>query len=322
MKLALLLIAAPLAAQVPGFTVPTPSTSTTPAPLWNEKSAPGSPFVQAPPPTQAPAAPAQPPKSWSDKASLSLVSVAGNAQSQSLGFANEFKLVSGGSTFQFNLAGVRVNTTTFTRSATGTTLGDAVVTETRTTQTTTEAYTALLRLDQKITEAFFWFGAASWDRNRPAGLDNRYKGVAGVGNLWANTDRTKFRTDYGVGYTREDPLFKPVGYQGSFATWQLGSKLEQKVYQASAFASELAVSGNLRQGQDWFGAWKNAFTTNLNAHLALKVGYDLNYRNLPNAVGVDVVQLPVTDPPVVIGQVPFKLKRLDTVFSTSLVLTF
>lgn len=322
MKLALLLIAAPLAAQVPGFTIPTPSTSPTPSPLWNDKSAPGSVFVQAPPPAPAPATPAPPPKSWSDKASLSLVSVAGNAQSQSLGFANEFKVVSGGSTFQFNLAGVRVNTTTITRSASGTTLSDAVVVETRTTQTMTEAYTGLLRLDQKITDTFFWFGAASWDRNRPAGLDNRYKGVAGVGNLWVNTDRSKFRTDYGVGYTKEEPLFKPVGYEDSFATWQLGSKLEQKVYQTSAFTSELAVSGNLRQGQDWFGTWKNGFTTNLNAHLALKVGYDLNYRNLPNSVGVDVVQLPVTVPPTVIGQVPFKLKRLDTVFSTSLVFTF
>jgi putative salt-induced outer membrane protein YdiY len=321
-KLALLLIAAPLAAQVPGFTIPTPSTSPTPSPLWNDKSAPGSVFVQAPPPAPAPATPAPPPKSWSDKASLSLVSVAGNAQSQSLGFANEFKVVSGGSTFQFNLAGVRVNTTTITRSASGTTLSDAVVVETRTTQTMTEAYTGLLRLDQKITDTFFWFGAASWDRNRPAGLDNRYKGVAGVGNLWVNTDRSKFRTDYGVGYTKEEPLFKPVGYEDSFATWQLGSKLEQKVYQTSAFTSELAVSGNLRQGQDWFGTWKNGFTTNLNAHLALKVGYDLNYRNLPNSVGVDVVQLPVTVPPTVIGQVPFKLKRLDTVFSTSLVFTF
>lgn len=246
----------------------------------------------------------------------------GNAQSQSLGFANEFKVISGGTTFQFNLAGVRVNTTAVTRSATGTTLNDAVVVEDRVTTTTSEAYTGLMRLDQKITERLFWFGAASWDRNRPAGLDNRYKGVAGLGTLWSNTERTKFRTDYGVGYTKEEPLFKPVGYVGSFATWQLGAKLEQKVYETSAFSSELAVSGNLRRGPDWFGVWKNGFTTNLNAHLALKVGYDLNYRNIPNSVGVDVVQLPISNPPVVIGQVPFQLKRLDTVFSTSLVFTF
>jgi putative salt-induced outer membrane protein YdiY len=319
----LLLTAAPLAAQAPTFTVPVPTTNPSPAPLWNDKGAPGAVFVQAPPPAPvAQAAPAAPAKSWSDKAGLSLVSVAGNAQSQSLGFSNEFKAVSGGTTFQFNLAGVRVNSTTITRSAAGTTLGDAVVTESRTTTTMTEAYTGLLRLDQKITDTFFWFGAGSWDRNRPAGLDNRYKGVLGVGNQWVNDARTKFRTDYGVGYTKEDPLFRPADYQSRFATWQLGSKLEQKVYQTSAFVSELAVSGNLRQGKDWFGSWKNGFTTNLNAHLALKVGYDLNYRNIPNSVGVDVVQLPVATPPVVIGQVPFALKRLDTVFSTSLVFTF
>jgi putative salt-induced outer membrane protein YdiY len=323
-KLALLFAALPLAAQTPTFTAPTPAQGNTPPPLWTDKTGPGAVFLAAPLP-QDPAtssAPAAPAKAWSDKASLSYVSVGGNAQSQSLGFANEYKVVSGDTSFQFNLAGVRVSTGTVSRSATGATLDQAVVVETRTNTTTTEAYMGLLRLDQKITERFFWFGAASWDRNRPAGLDNRYKGVVGVGTLWVNDDRTKFRTDYGVGYTKEDPLFKTPGYQDSFATWQLGSKLEQKVYLSSVFASELAVSGSLRESRDWFGSWKNSFTTNISARLALKVGYDLNYRNVPNKVGVDVVQTPVATPPVVLGQVPFALKRLDTVFSTSLVLTF
>ncbi len=324
MKIALLCAALPLAAQAPTFTVPSPSQNTAPLPLWTDKTGPGAVFLSAPVP-QDPAAPASAPapvKSWSDKASLSFVSVGGNAHSQSLGFANDYKVTSGDTSFQFNVAGVRVNTGTVSRSATGATLDQAVVVENRTNTTTTEAYMALLRLDQKITDRFFWFGAASWDRNRPAGLDNRYKGVIGVGTLWANDDRTKFRTDYGVGYTKEDPLFKTPGYRDSFATWQLGAKLEQKVYLTSAFTSELAVSGSLRESREWFGAWKNSFTTNISTRLALKVGYDLNYRNIPNTVGVDVVQTPVATPPVILGQVPFALKRLDTVFSTSLVLTF
>ncbi|HJV22453.1 MAG TPA: hypothetical protein VJ570_07145, partial [Holophagaceae bacterium] len=70
---------------------------------------------------QAPAAPAPAPApAWTDKASLSFVSVGGNAQSSSLGFANEYLYKWTDASFAFNLAGVRVNTTNITRSATGT----------------------------------------------------------------------------------------------------------------------------------------------------------------------------------------------------------
>lgn len=62
---------------------------------------------------QAPAAPKQP---WSDKASLSYVAVGGNASSQSLGFANEYKYAWSDASFAFNLGGVRVATTTTSRT--------------------------------------------------------------------------------------------------------------------------------------------------------------------------------------------------------------
>lgn len=267
---------------------------------------------------QAPA----PAPTWTDKASLSFVSVGGNAQSQSLGFANEYLYKWTDASFAFNVAGVRVNTTTTTRSATGTSAMNYTLVETSTTQTTSEAYTALLRYDHKLSEHAFWFGAGTWDRNRPSGLDNRYKGIAGVGNAWVNTDRTKFRTDYGFGYTKEDPLFRPDGFVDSYATWQLGAKLEQKAFATSAFTSELSLSGSLKEGKDWLGTLKNSFTTTLSQRLALKVGYDLAYRNQPNVLGVDIVQTPVTDPPVILGKAPVTLKKLDTVFTTSLVITF
>jgi len=67
---------------------------------------------------------------------------------------------------------------------------------------------------------------------------------------------------------------------------------------------------------------RNAFTTTLSSRLALKVGYDLTYKNKPASVAVDVVKTPITTPPVILGQVPFFLKRTDSVFTTSLVITF
>jgi putative salt-induced outer membrane protein YdiY len=263
-----------------------------------------------------------PKRPWSDKAALSFVAVGGNATSQSLGFSNEFKYAWSDAAFAFNAGGVRVSATTVDRTASGPSLGAATVVETRTTKTSTETYYANLRYDHNLTERLQWFGAAGWERNIPAGLEARYTGLAGLGYWWVKADRTKVFTDAGAGYTQEDLVFRPVGTDDRFATFRLGAKVEQKLFATSLFTSELNVSDSFKDSQNYLAVWRNAFTTTLSSRLALKVGYDLTYKNKPAFVGVDVVQAPVATPPVVLGQVPFQLKKTDTVFTTSLVLTF
>ena len=56
-----------------------------------------------------------PRRPWSDKATLSYISVDGNAKSQSFGFANEYKYTWSRSSLVFKAGGVRVGT----RSSTG-----------------------------------------------------------------------------------------------------------------------------------------------------------------------------------------------------------
>lgn len=263
-----------------------------------------------------------PKRPWSDKAALSYVAVGGNASSQSLGFSNEYKYTWAEATFAFNAGGVRVATTTFDRSAYGPSLGSAAILETRTTKTSTETYFANLRYDHNITARLLWFGSAGWERNIPAGLEARYTGMAGLGYWWIKEDRTTFFTDAGVGYTKEDQVFKTAGTDDGFATFRLGAKFEKKLFATSAFTSELNLSDSFKDTQNYLAVWRNGFTTTLSANLALKVGYDLTYKNKPASVGVDVVQTPVVAPPVILGQVPFRLKKTDTVFTTSLVITF
>ncbi|HJV47753.1 MAG TPA: DUF481 domain-containing protein [Geothrix sp.] len=265
----------------------------------------------------------EPPKSpWSDKAALSFVAVGGNATSQTLGFSNDYKYTWSDATFAFSLGGVRAAATTVDRAATGPTLDAAVVTETRTTKTSTESYFTNLRYDHNLSERLQWFGSLGWERNIPAGLEGRISAIAGLGHWWVKQDRTKFFTDAGLGYTKETPVLSHAGEDESFATFRLGAKLEQKVYAASLFTSELALSDSFKDSQNYLAVWRNAFTTNLSSRLALKVGYDVTYKNKPAFVGVDVIQTPIATPPVVLGQVPFQLKKTDTVFTTSLVITF
>lgn len=270
----------------------------------------------------APKPPDPPKRPWTDKATLSWVSVDGNAKSQSFGFANEYKYAWSDATFAFNAGGVRVNTTTFNRAAFGPDLGNVTVQQSETTATTAENYYANLRYDHNITDHLLWFGLAAWDRNVPSGIDSRTIGTAGLSYWWIKEDRTKFRTDLGLGYTKITPVLDTPGYQDSFGTWSFGASFEKKFLAASSFTSNLQVTDSLKDSKAYLGVWQNALTVSMSDHLALQVGYNLTYNNSPAFVAVDVTQTPVATPPVVIGQVPVQLKKTDTLLTTSLVITF
>lgn len=279
--------------------------------------------AQAPPaPAPTPAPAPAPKRPWSDKASLSFVSVGGNAESQSFGFANEYKYAWSNASFAFNAGGVRVNTTTFNRSASGPDMNTVTLVQTETKATTAESYYANLRYDHDITERLHWFGSAAWDRNVPSGIDSRAIGTAGLSYWWAKSDRTKFRTDLGLGYSKITPVLMTPGFQDSFGTWSFGAAFEKKFLAASSFTSTLTLTDSLKDSQDYLGVWQNALTVAMSPHLALQVGYNLTYKNKPASIGVDVVQTPVANPPVILGQVPVLLKQTDTMFTTSLVVTF
>ena len=272
--------------------------------------------------TPKPAEPPKPQRAWSDKGILNFVSVGGNAKSQSFGFTNEYKYNWVQSTFDFKAGGVKVATTTFNRSAYGPDLNTVTLVETETTATTAENYFANLRFDRKLSDSFFWFIAGGWDRNVPSGIADRTMGNAGLGYWWVKEDRTKFRTDLGLGYTTIRPVLLTPGFEQNFATWSFGASLEKKFMETSSFTSNLQLTDSLRHTQDYLAVWQNALTVKMNAHFALQVGYTLTYKNQPASIGVDVVQTPVATPPVILGQVAVPLKKTDTMFTTGLVFTF
>ncbi len=265
---------------------------------------------------------AAPTRPWSDKASLSFVATSGNAKGNSLGFGNEFLYKWIQSQLAFNVGGVRIETTTVTHSATGlsTQPGGYVLNETETSQVSSESYFALGRYDYKFTEHFFAFGSVGWESNKPAGLDSRTKAIAGVGILWFDTSETKFRTDVGVGFTKEQPVFSTPDFEQSYGTWQVSAKLDQKFGSTTHFTSEAAFSNSMKDSRDYLGVWKNSLITKISDYLALKVGYDFTYKNKPASSAVNVISSLNSN--VIIGQVPVLLKKTDTMFTTSLVITF
>jgi len=263
-----------------------------------------------------------PPRAWNNVTTLSYVATTGNAEGQTVGFGNEFLFRWEQSTFSLKATAIRVNTTVVTRSATGTSLEDYALGETRTSTTTAEAYGLNGRFDHRLkdNDRWYWYSGAGWEKNRPAGLDNKYSVTTGFGRIWADLDRTKLRTDMGFGYTHEQPLVEPDGFQANYGTINFTSELKQKLGANSLYTMDLAFTNNLSDSRDYQGVLRQGFSVAINKSLALKVGYDVVYKNKPNLIPVEVFTTAL--PPVSLGNISVSAKKTDTVFTTSLVITF
>src|SRR5688572_24214661 len=139
---------------------------------------------------------------WKDTAGFSFVATEGNSETSTLGLKNKLWRKWDRNAFELNAAGVRSEGTT-NRRAVGT-AGNFDIEEDST--LTAEAYLLNGRFDREVTKRFFWFAGAGWDRNTFAGIQNRYAGLAGVGNTWSAEETVTFRTDYAVSFTRQEDV--------------------------------------------------------------------------------------------------------------------
>lgn len=261
-------------------------------------------------------------RSWADIATLSFVATSGNSEGQTMGFSNNFAWKRDKSLLVVKAGAVRVSSTTVDRVAVGSSLEEARLIEVRNHRTTAENYYLNTRYDHRLKEAdrWYWYGGAGWERNTPAGLDNRYAATGGFGRIWSDSADTRFRTDAGLGYTLERPVTEPVGFHPRYGTFNLTADLKQRVGAQAMYSAELGLAQNLADQEDTLGILRQGLLVNINHTLALKVGYDMTYRTRPNLIAVDAFS--PTVPPVKIGQIFVSAKKLDTLFTTSLVITF
>ena len=248
--------------------------------------------------------------------------VGGNAVSQSVGLANEFNYHwNDGASVAFNLQAVRISTRTAAYSATGSSSTSYTLDTTRTSQAATADYLAKLRFAKDLGDRFLDFAEGGWERNIPAGIESRTAGSAGLGYWWIRTDTRTVRTDLGAGYTHAQPVVEAPGFRIGYATWNAAANFQQKFGAASVFTSNLSAAAATGDLANLLAVWLNDFSTSLTRRLALKVGYTMTYNNRPASQAVPIL-LGGSSPPVVVGQAFVTLKKLDSQFTTSLVISF
>jgi putative salt-induced outer membrane protein YdiY len=275
--------------------------------------------LEVPPLAQDKPAGKEAPAGWSDKGELSYVVTGGNAETSTVGFKNTLGRAWERSGFELKAGGIRAESTTTTRTAVGPSNTNFSVVEESTTDLTAENYFLNGRYDRKISEHVFWFAGAGWDRNRFAGVENRYAGVGGIGNIWVDSERVKFRTDYSATFTRQNDVVENPDAKEDFAGARLSSKLEVKFGQNGTYGNDTVIDENLDDTSDLRADMTNWVAVSMSTHLALKVSLQLLYDGQPSFAAIPR-EFPLG---TATGEtVLVELDDLDTIFTTSLVLNF
>ena len=272
--------------------------------------------------------PAEKKLGWKDTAELGYVLTSGNSNSSTLGLKNTTAYDWQSARFEMKLGAIRVESTPTASFAvpdgTDFKLGDTDP------EVTAESYFLNGRYDRNITEKFFWFAGAGWDRNTFAGIQNRYTAFGGVGNIWFDSDRIKWRTDYALTYTKEEDVVEPADFDGTFAGARVSSAFLYKWSETGSYGNDTVVDENLDHTADLRVNMTNWVAVNMSTHLALKVSLQWLYDHQPALINADQF---TADPdeggvPVdangdgVTDQVAVEADSLDQIFTTALVIKY
>ena len=261
----------------------------------------------------AAAPPATPDDSWKDTAEFAFVATSGNSESSTLGFSNKLWREWGLSRFETNAKAVRAESRTEPRFAVGTPTDFDV--EEPDTELSAENYFFDARYDRKITDRTFWFGIGGWMRDEFAGIQNRYTAGAGLGNIWIDTDRQKWRTDYAATYTDEEATAEDSPSNDSFMGLRLSSAYMHKFGAGGVYDNITVVDENLKETSDLRVDMTNAVAVAMTNRLALKVSLQFLYDADPAFEEIALFDTTGTE----IGTVLSELDELDTILKTSLV---
>ncbi len=254
---------------------------------------------------------------------LSLVLTEGNSSTEALGFKNRFRYFWPNARYLFRVEATRTNTAddpiAILRPGSDTEY-DLIEFDT---EPDVEKYLVENRYDRSITERLFWNVGLTWDRNLDAGILHRWIGFAGVGNVWWDREDLQFSTSYGLSYTdREEEDPDPTkddsffGYRFSWEYLNLWAK-------NTTFENYWMFNGSFAEADDWYTDMTSSISVAINSRLALRVSLQWLYANRPALQDLEVFILDPDGNLISTGiEIQEPKKKLDTIFNTSLVVSF
>jgi len=153
-----------------------------------------------------------------------------------------------------------------------------------------ERYLAEGRYSHDISAKTNWNVGASWDRylTDGSGVDSRYIGFAGIGNIWYDRDDLKFSTNYGISYTDRTETTPDPAKDDTFAGVRLDWAYLNKFGANVTYTNTWTINESLSDTQDYNSDMVNAVGIDINKHLAFKVSLQWLYNHVPPLRTVDL----------------------------------
>lgn len=251
-------------------------------------------------------------------AELTAVWTGGNADASTFGAAGSTRLAWPRSELKFDAGGIRTESVLRTRRAVGAETAFNID-ETTDRQRTAENYFARSRFDHKLSTRFLLFGGVDWLRNTFSGIESRFLVAAGAGNTWADTERFRLKTDYGVTYTFQNDVVTNPFTSSNFPGVRAAYDLWYRVSSTTEFSSGLVGDLNLDNSDDVRLSFIAALPVAISSRLALKPSLQLLWQNDPALVEVPLFATAAGGEPI--GTVLVPLKKIDSFFTLAIVVT-
>jgi hypothetical protein len=197
------------------------------------------------------------------------------------------------------------------------------------------------RFDSKFAKTRTWNVGASWDRNRDAGILSRYIVFGGLGNIIFDRDDLEFNTSYGLSFTDREEENPDPEKDEQFPGLRLHWDYENDWGKHTRFTNDWTSNINLLDANDWSSNMVSAIAVSMNSRLSIRLTLSWLYNNEPALEDVDLVAfLERIDPDpsvpgdefyitvedsdlkVEFGETRVRKERLDTMFSTTIVVNF
>lgn len=201
----------------------------------------------------------EPLKKWKDAAELSYVQTSGNSKTSTISGKNLFS-------YDWRKAALEL-----TAGGLGTSSGDTV---------TAEQYNAAEKVSFKFPGRNYAFQKNSWEKNRFAGIKDRYDLGLGLGRLLVDRSYDQFYMEAGGGYIFEDRL---ASENKSFGTYRGYVKYTRILSPTANASQDLEYLGNLEDAKGYRMNAETALITSISTHFSLKAAYQWKYVNAPGA---------------------------------------
>lgn len=248
---------------------------------------------------------------WSNTAELGAVITGGNSDTSTISFKDTAKRSYARGELTITAAAIKAEQTTSTaRNVDGSLVVDKV------TETNAESYELKGKYRGQVTERFFWYGAGGWERNQPAGIDDRYLLGAGAGYLILKDAVQEFSAELGLDYVDETYVSGSVPSDANYASARGFLGYDRKLSETATLNAQMELLQNLDTSDDLRINAEASVTASLSSKLALKVGYAIKYDKSPAVALLNDPNNPAADP------VLYEFDDTDTIFSASLVINY